>query len=49
MAGHEDEIKMAIREQVLKNLQYALDRFGFGPRGGTAGLIDLPRVRSRTR
>jgi len=49
MAGHEDEIKMAIREQVLKNLQYALDRFGFGPKGGSTGLIDLPRVRSRVK
>jgi hypothetical protein len=49
MSGHEDELKREMKEQVIKNLQYALDRFGFGPRGGTTGLIDLPRVRSRVK
>lgn len=49
MAGHDDELKRTAREQILKNLEYALSRFGFGPRGGTTGVIDLPRVRSRAR
>ena len=49
MAGREDELKREMREQVLKNLHYALNRFGFGPRGGATGIIDLPKVRSRAR
>lgn len=49
MSGHEDELKSAAKEQILKNLEYALSRFGFGPRGGATGIIDLPRVRSRTK
>lgn len=49
MPGHEDELKSAAKEQIIKNLEYALGRFGFGPRGGTTGIIDLPKVRSRVR
>lgn len=49
MKGHENELKAEIRENVIKNLQYALSRFGFGPRGGAAGLVDMPRMRSRAK
>lgn len=49
MPGHEDELKREAKEQIVKNLQYALGRFGFGPRGGATGIIDLPRVRSRAK
>lgn len=47
MPNNEEKIKREMRETVLKNLEYVLKRFGFGPRGGTAGLEDLPRIRSR--
>ena len=49
MLGHKDELSIEAKSQVIKNLQYALSRFGFGERGGTTGLIDLPRVRSRAK
>lgn len=49
MVGHEDELKEDARKQIIKNLEYALSRFGFGERGGATGLIDLPRVRSRVK
>jgi len=49
MLGHEDELKRDAKEQIIKNLEYALGRFGFGPRGGATGIIDLPRVRSRAK
>lgn len=49
MMGHEDELKSAAKDQIIKNLEYALSRFGFGPRGGATGVIDLPKVRSRVR
>jgi hypothetical protein len=47
MPGYESELKSEAREQVIKNVQYALSRFGFGPRGGATGIIDLPNIRSR--
>lgn len=47
MAGRESEIREAARQLIIKNLQYSLERFGFGPQGGTTGLSDLPYVRSR--
>lgn len=47
MPGHQDEIKREARELIIKNLEYAIKRFGFGPRGGSTGLQDLPYVRSR--
>jgi hypothetical protein len=49
MLGHEDELKRSAKDQVIKNLEYALARFGFGPRGGATGIIDLPTVRSRAK
>jgi hypothetical protein len=49
MAGHEDELKRDAKSQIIKNLEYALSRFGFGPRGGATGIIDLPTVRSRAK
>lgn len=45
--GKQDQFKQASRDIVLKNLKFAVQRFGFGPRGGSAGLADLPNVRSR--
>jgi hypothetical protein len=47
MRGHADEITQDARRIVLENLQYAIKRFGFGPRGGSTGLSDLPSIRSR--
>lgn len=47
MPGYESELKSEAREQVIKNVQYALSRFGFGTRGGATGIIDLPNIRSR--
>jgi hypothetical protein len=47
MRGKSDEIKSEARKAIIKNLEYALMRFGFGPRGGATGLVDLPRMRSR--
>lgn len=47
MPSNEARIKQEMRESVLKNLEYAIKRFGFGPRGGATGLEDLPRIRSR--
>lgn len=49
MKGHELELKAEAKESIIKNLEYALSRFGFGPRGGSVGLADLPRMRSRAR
>ena len=49
MVGHEQELKNEIKENVIKNLEYALSRFGFGPRGGATGLTDMPRMRSRAK
>jgi hypothetical protein len=46
-SGYKNQIKIEIKESVIKNLEYAIKRFGFGPRGGSAGLEDLPRPRSR--
>lgn len=48
MPSNEARIKQEMRESVLRNLEYAIKRFGFGPRGGATGLEDLPRVRSRS-
>ena len=48
MPNNEDRIKRELRETVLKNIEYVLKRFGFGPQGGAAGLEDLPRIRSRS-
>jgi hypothetical protein len=45
--GFKEEIKREAKESVIKNLEYAIKRFGFGPKGGSAGLEDLPRIRSR--
>lgn len=47
MKGHKDEITREAKDSVIKNLEYAIKRFGFGPRGGSTGLEDLPRIRSR--
>jgi hypothetical protein len=49
MRGNSDEIKSEARKAVIKNLEYAIMRFGFGPRGGATGLVDLPRPRSRAK
>ena len=49
MLGHEDELKRSAKDQIIKNLEYALSRFGFGPRGGSTGIIDLPTIRSRVK
>jgi hypothetical protein len=49
MAGRDEELKFTAKAQIIKNLEYALARFGFGPRGGATGIIDLPRVRSRAK
>lgn len=47
MQGKSEEIKMEARNIIISNLEYAIKRFGFGPRGGSSGLADLPYVRSR--
>lgn len=47
MQGHKEEVKREAKESIIKNLEYAIKRFGFGPRGGATGLEDLPRIRSR--
>lgn len=48
MPNNESKIKQESREIILKNLEYAIKRFGFGPRGGApADLQDLPKPRSR--
>lgn len=47
MRGHGDDIKRDARQVIINNLEYAIKRFGFGPRGGATGLSDLPSVRSR--
>lgn len=47
MKGHSEDIKREAREEIIKNLEYAIKRYGFGPRGGSAGLEDLPRIRGR--
>lgn len=47
MPNNEDRIKRELRETVLRNIEYVLKRFGFGPRGGSSGLEDLPTIRSR--
>ena len=47
MAGRSEEIKREAREEIIKNLEYAIKRFGFGPRGGSSGLEDLRTVRVR--
>lgn len=47
MPNNEQKIKMEMREAVLESLKYTLKRFGFGAQGGTAGLEDLPRIRTR--
>lgn len=47
MKGRSEEIKREAKEEIIKNLEYAIRRFGFGPRGGSTGLEDLPRIRSR--
>lgn len=48
MAGRSEEIKREAREEIIKNLEYAIKRFGFGPRGGSGGLEDLRTVRVRS-
>lgn len=47
MRGKSDEIKSDARRVIIANLEYAIKRFGFGPRGGSGGLSDLPYARSR--
>jgi len=47
MAGRSEEIKREARDEIIKNLEYAIKRFGFGPRGGSGGLEDLRTVRVR--
>ena len=47
MQGKSDEIKRDAREIIINNLEYAIKRFGFGPKGGSTGLSDLVTVRSR--
>lgn len=47
MPNNEAKIKKEMREAVLESLSYTLKRFGFGPKGGAAGLEDLPRIRTR--
>lgn len=47
MHGKSDEIKSDARRVIITNLEYAIKRFGFGPRGGSGGLSDLVIVRSR--
>lgn len=47
LPSHKAQIVLEMREIVLKNIEYSAKRFGFGPRGGSAGLEDLPMPRSR--
>lgn len=47
MQGRGEEIKSEARQLIIKNLEYAIKRFGFGPRGGSGGLEDLPFIRTR--
>lgn len=49
MKGREYEFRQEVKEDIIKNIRYALGRFGFGPRGGASGLSDMPSVRSRAR
>jgi len=46
----EQQIKIESKELVIKNIKYAIERFGFGPNGGAPqGLEDLPYIRSRAK
>lgn len=47
MHGKSEEISSDARRVIISNLEYAIKRFGFGPKGGSGGLSDLPYVRSR--
>lgn len=47
MKGKKKEIAADAKVIIINNLKYALGRFGFGPRGGATGLVDLSSVRSR--
>lgn len=47
MQGRGEEIKSEARELIIKNIQYAIKRFGFDQTGGSSGLEDLPFIRTR--
>lgn len=49
LPSYKKEIKEISRYAVIESIQYALSRFGFGPRGGATGLEDLSSVRSRAK
>lgn len=49
--GNKSSLKQQSRDIIIKNLQYAVKRFGFGARGGVGAMKDLkaPRTRSAAR
>lgn len=47
MQGRGEEIRLEARQLIIKNLEYAIKRFGFDQRGGSSGLEDLPFIRTR--
>jgi hypothetical protein len=47
--SQEQYIKYESRELIIKNIRYAVERFGFGPKGGAQGLEDLGSIRSRAK
>ena len=47
--SQEQYIKYESRVLIIKNIKYAIERFGFGPKGGAQGLEDLSTIRSRAK